>query len=226
MDDLKEDLKDKDAIGVVDTETTILTGFKKTNYPGVGTVWIKFPTLQEEAEITRYYSECYTRLLNESTLFTQYKLRKILSEKGEWTEEDEKKIDDLQELYVSKAVTIEQIKSKKRLTDNNKKELEVLEKEQDKVYSEWMLLNLTKNQLFENTIEGQAEQEALRYKLVKCVLKEDKTPLWNSIDDLLKVEAHPDFGKLLTECLDYWRGVSVPFYEDLLSPIAGSNDTQ
>jgi len=193
-------------------ESDIFTDSKTLSYPKIGTITIRFPTVKINSEVDRYFSEVFTDLVMNSSLLIDKKMKVVLEEKGIWTNQDEEEINRLQDLYISKSVSYEQIRLKKRKSDEDKKNMESLEKERSEVYAKFTELTVQRTILFENTIEKKAEQQALYYKITKCVYKEDATLMWSSLDDFLKFETFPDFEKFLADCIIFWRGVPSPFY--------------
>jgi len=211
---------------IVEVEAILLSGEKKFNYPKLGEVIVKFPTIKEDIKIKQRYSEVYDRLLRETSLPTSRNLRKILEEKGHWTEDEETKLRTLQELYLSKTVTIEQIKLKKRKTDEDKSNLTLLEKERLDIYQDFLELSVQKGMLFNNTIEQKAEEEAVNYKLYLCCFHSDGKMIWEDYEDLVNSYAIPDFDRLLGDCIEFWRGADIPLSESYHPLITGNSDIE
>lgn len=207
----REEFKTEFSAGEVEeAKAAIFTDGKVVEYPKLGKLIIKFPTVREDGEISRFYANSFTRLLKEGKLLPMKKLMEILEEQGIWGEEEEKESQKVFNLYISKSVTIEEIKMKKRKSNEDKVNLEELETERAKYYDRYLELQIQKNMHLENCIEKQAEQEAVIYKLTKCVFKEDGTLKWPSYDDFQNENTEQEVDKLMTDAVLYWRGLNAP----------------
>lgn len=195
---------------IKEAEAAIIKGFKKFEYPKLGVVYVRFPTLKEDSEISEYYSTIYYKLLKNTDLPTQKKLTQLLEEKGLWTEKDDEKLESLQNLFTSKTVSIEEIKLKKRKSDEDKANLEQLIIERNTLYDNFVELLVQKNTLLDNCLEKKTEQEVIYFKLIKCVYNIDNTPKWNTLEELMNSSSEYEFDRLIVDSVNLWRGVANP----------------
>lgn len=200
---------------MAEVKAGIFDNAKEVNYPKLGKLYIKYPSVREDIEISRCYSAAFTRLLREGNLLTAKKFMEMLEESGLWTDKEEAEMKQAYELYISKTVSIEELKLKKRKTDEDKENLAQLEKERSKMYDKYLDLNLQKNMHLENTVEKQAEQEAILLKLTQCVYTPDNVRRWNSIDELQDENTSLEIDKLMTDAVLFWRGFSSPLSDIL-----------
>lgn len=198
-----------------EAEATLLAGNKVFDYKKLGRIFIRFPTIKETAQLNRYYSNKITELLRETTLMTYKKMKDVLEERGDWTSLDDEKIETYREAYISKTVTLEELKLKQRKRQEDKEFIEQLEKEQEEYYKKFIELSLLKNSLFENTIEKKAEEELLKYKIIMCTFREDNSPVWKSIDEFSEVLYDDEVETFMTDCFSFWRGLTLPLSENL-----------
>lgn len=218
------DEQDKEELDLMETETTLLDNQKELIYNKLGTLIVRFPTIKEESDFQKYYMRVYSKMLQDKELLTRRKMLKILEERGDWTEENEAHMDELQNLYFSKSVSIEEINLKQRKTAKDKEHLDELIKERQKIYTEFMELYLVKNIFLENTIEQRAEEETLKYKAVKLVTYKEGDPVWSSVEEMDNCNAVPEIKELLADCYTFWRGTSVPLSVNLPIRKNGKDD--
>jgi hypothetical protein len=140
-------------------------------------------------------------------------MKNLLEKRGDWTAEDEEKIEQLQELYFSKLVTIEEIKMKQRKSKQDKENITTLQEDADKIYKEFVDLSIYKNTFFENTIEKKAEDDLINYRMVKLCMNENDQPIWESLEAYMETEDSNDLDKLKTDCVIFWKGISSPLSE-------------
>ena len=97
---------------------------------------------------------------------------------------------------------------------------------ESKEHNRLLELSLQRATHFENTLEKQAEQEALKYKIILCTLKEDGSKVWNTMEELMDSLAVPEFSTFFSDCSSFWRGLDGPLLETLLSEVSGNNDIE
>ena len=195
---------------VAEAEAQVILDYKIYESVKFGKIKIKFPNLAQDAEIKKYYASIFNDLLMNSKLPTVNKLMFILEEKGIWTSEDEKRMEDLREWYINRTIMIEQIKLKGKKVKTDKENIESLLKERDDFYRELIQKMITRTTLFENTIEKRAEEAMFKFKMVLCCFDRDEKQIWSSVDDLNTGDANTEFEQLMVECINFWRGVPIP----------------
>ncbi len=207
-------------------EASIMANSKKMNFPKLGEVHVKFPTISEETEINLFYAQEFNRLLVETNLLDRKRYMEMLSKKGIWKEEDDQAIKDLQELYFSKSVSIESIKAKKRKSADDDMNLAELERDRHKVYVDLISKTMDRENLLENTLERKAEMEALYYKIVLCSYKNNGDKYWSSLEEFKSCNSIPELSDFISECVSFWRGENVPLFGNSLSQPTGSENTE
>lgn len=210
------------AVGVAQAETEILTGEHKCEIPGFGKLLIKYPTLAVESKANEIYTAAFTTLFRNDTFLTIKQLTKLLEQRGIWTTEDEKKLNDLKTVIVNRQMDLAEFM---RLSD---KQREAAKEKEDKIRDalytariQFFDLAFQKAQLFENTIEKRASKESIIYKASQCVYNEDGTKLWNSAEEVLN-DARPSVQKVINEFVRVCEGIDFPLYGSLLADLTGS----
>jgi hypothetical protein len=207
-------------------ESEILANEKKCVYPNLGTIIIKNPTLREQADINSFYAKMYTSLLKEGDFLSTKQMEELLEKNGTWTDQDDSRLDELRQSMVNKKIQLLQIREKKRLTAEDKKNIEQLSSDYNKQEIEFYKKSVYKYSLFDNTLERRAENETLYYKILKCVYKADGSHIWNSLDEMLSSSFTKDFEMLTYDCISFWRGPDLPLFENYQTPKAGNENIE
>lgn len=221
LEDISPELENAEA------ESGIMRDYLEKKYPIIGKVRIYHPTLDVDSEVELCYVSEFNRLMLESSFPTIRKMEKILEDKGEWTQEDEDKIENITNSITNNRLTIAQIREEFKGTTNKKTSKSLLNKFKNlssKIndsYVELASLSLKKSSLFEGTIERRAERKALILKLVRCVKRENGKMVWNSVEELGSFNG--EIAKsLITDAIRFWKGVNSPLSESLLALLSGS----
>lgn len=206
-------------------QTGIILDYIDKEYPTIGEVRIYHPTLNVESEVEMVYIEEFNKLLMDSDLPTIRKLEKILQEKGYWTEEDDKEIEDIITLMTNRQIDVAQIRRQLKKTKTNQTKLinkfKKLTQEIYIIQTDLALATARKSSLFESTIEKRAERMGLLFKITRCVKRLDGSYVWNTIDELGNDNSQT-VKPLIFDAIKFWRGVSSPLSDDLLDLISGS----
>lgn len=222
--EVSEDLKAKQA------EQEIQLEYMEKEYPVFGLVRIHHPSLQVSTEIDNAYYEKFNELLANSKLPTLSEMDDILEERGTWGEEQEEKLSKLLRAIKGGYYDIEQLKLQRhgvkgKGAAKRKKEYEeaIIEKSnQVKDYNvKYIQLMTRKNRLYEATIEKRVEQEIVFYKIFRCTTDVDGNPVWDSVEDLKKVQTRL-LQELAVDATKFWEGVTDPLFAQSLDAALGS----
>jgi len=163
------------------------------------------PSTKIEGFATDVYSRTVGRYLNDPDMKMRKELIDIYKKRGIWGNEQENKLEEIQEKMRDIEFSTVKMKAGGRI---NK---EVL----DKWRSQWLKLKEEKHTLLNEkttlltgSIESRAEEEGVKVKLSHCVKYPDGTRVWNSVDEF---EEDPEKGavtKILNEALWFWVGLT------------------
>lgn len=136
-----------------------------------------FPNMGQSTEADMEYSKGYTNALK-AGIWPRVKMERHVTENGLWTDEDAKRLDDKNLLFQELvAATFSAAKNEEK------------EKLREKLViarNELMTLISQKQSLFNNTAESKAEEAKILSLVPKCILKEDGSKVWNSVDEFQK----------------------------------------
>ena len=214
-----------DDVKEAEAKAAILAKTLKYVSPTLGEVYVHHPTIKEDSEINEVYLDEFSRLANETNLPSMAKMERILAEKGNWTEEDDKKIDGLFTAIRNRQLERAQLRMKmKTMKRVPKKLLDQYETLSDKIQELELSLQtevLRKSSMLEATLEKKAEKKALYHKLILCTKREDGTRVWETMEDF-ENETASDVRELIMKAMMFWQGVSTPLSEGLLEVLSGN----
>lgn len=235
-----------------DIASEIISGSSEIYINGLGTITFIWPSvglsMQGDKLHAQFKAEHLRKgdLLSEAQLKAYYKRpvfieidgKEIQVGNGEWTEEEEEKLESLpleiqelnEEFDMHRATLQEQQLEMDSLPKNSKKRT-VYEKKIEEIteaaYNKYIELtkkrlevgelNLKRNTLFSDSLEEMANLEKIRLFAPQCILKRvdgELVPLWESEDDMLKAQ----FASIRAISLFnlFMRGVDVSFFADTL----------
>jgi hypothetical protein len=179
-------------------------------------IFVKFPTLLEESELSRLYAIEYIRLLqSDDNIITTEQLKELYERKGIWNEDKENQIIDLQEQLTRVGIEIGNINiyGDKKLSTSVAK-IKHLKKEYQTLRLKLEEIIATKRNLFNISVEGLTEQYILRMKLAICCTFEDGEKIWENISELENEKDKSNLMKIMITAITFWSGLSqdvIPF---------------
>jgi hypothetical protein len=168
-------------------------------------VKITHPSLGQEMELARVYTDKYNELLSTKGYRTRKQLEKELRDRGSITAFEDKKIEE-----ISKSLTKAIEEYNFAIADNTKteEELEVLRKEYYSTRDKLFALHGEKSAHFINSIESICEQIQGFHKMVFCIKDESGNKIWNNIDELLNETDRGFLSDMISESQMFWSGLS------------------
>ena len=197
-----------------------VTGKKKIDISGLGTIVLRQPTREDEMEADVERSKAFTRYLLDG-LKTESEMQKIAEERGIWTEKDEQGVSDLQQRMVDIRVEITQAKS-----GNKKKKLQ---KELIDTRTKWMQEFARKNAVCGHTVESKALSTWWQYLTFRCTFWENGERVWKTWSNFLdEMNSGPSM-TLSAEFMVFYNGLSENFFdlwagEEIMLPESGESD--
>ncbi len=216
-------------------ENEILSGEQRVELDSFGTVIIIHPNLKIKQVVENHYSKRFIELLNKSELPTISQLEKTLKNRKIWDDDSKSDLEMHRQILINRTISIQQ--NKLELNDKGKKpaktrELELeniiakLEKERIEAQLEFMNKTMYYNNLLESTIEKKAEKEAIYKQVFLCTQKEnekeERSPLFDSEDDMMSGSFGTDLDQLIGKCISFWEGVQDPILANWLSGLIGN----
>lgn len=179
---------------------------KKTEF------YIHQPTPMIESFASGAYSRTFGKLLKDPDMMTRKELLVQFGKRGIWGEEQENKVEDIQDQMREIEFAVAETKSrgkgnKKFFDENRKKWLELRNKLTD--------LITEKTHLLSNSIEGRAEEEEIKTKLSHCVRYPDGSLVWKSVEEFDKEEEKNVVMKLASEAMYFWSGLTQEIIDGL-----------
>ena len=179
-------------------------------------IHIYHPTIGEDSTIADAYAESYNRFLLDPTsrLISRDKIVKLLESKKLWTQEDEKAIEDLKNRMRDLMLKLSQLKSKNLFNSATEARFRI---QLADIRSQLTEIIAIKQRYLNQTIEGRAEEDSLKLKLVLCTRFTDGSRVWNSSDDLNKENDDEKINvmKIIEEAILFWSGVSQEVLDNL-----------
>ena len=202
-------------------EAEVVSGTKDVEIQGIGTVRIFFPTSKEDVEVAKYSKELFSDLLMNSKLPTRRGLQKRLNATGDWTEEDDSVISDLE-------TKREEIIQSMR-TAGNQENYKNFEKMFYEIHKKLVKKWTERSQLFGNSIEGQCEVETSLLKLYLCckIVEKDENGVEKTrpLSENFEVFKNEYLAERITDLMynanSFWSRISESFLEDWLAQISG-----
>ena len=168
-------------------------------------IWIHQPNTKIEGIATDVYSRIIGKLLSDPDMKMRKELLEIYKKRGIWGDEQENKLEEIQEQMRDIEFSTMKMKANGRI---NK---EIL----DKWRSQWMKLRDEKHDLLNEktalltgSIESRAEEEGVKVKLSHCVKYPDGTRVWNTVDEFNDDLDKNAITKILNEALWFWVGLT------------------
>lgn len=169
---------------------------------GLGKVELRHPSRQDEMEADNERSKAFTRFLLEG-LKTEAEMKRIVEERGIWTQEDEELLIKAQQDMVSLRIDIAQNKGTKK---------KGLQKKLLDARANWLETFARKNAIFSHTVDNKAENVWWQFLTHRCAFKEDGTLVWKTYEDFLKEANTNPSAILLTEFMTFYHGLSENFF--------------
>lgn len=169
--------KDREKVLKEALEETI-TGAKTFEVNGFGLVKVRFPTIEESNIADYHYTKTYNKAIMDD-IPTNEEMEKIIRKKGLWTEEDDKKLEELDKKIAETTSALNKIKGEKAK--------EPYYEELNRLHNERMALRNKRNSYFNYTAESLAEQQRIAYLTWACSYNaETNKRLWPTFEDFKK----------------------------------------
>jgi hypothetical protein len=155
-----------------------ITGYKVFEVEDFGTVKVRHPSIEEGHMADYYYTKAYNKALMDDIPINE-EMEKIIRKRGLWTEEDDKKLKELEEKIGSVMTAISKVKGEKAK--------EPFYKELNELQNERIALRNRYNSHFNYTVESIAEQQRVSYLTWACTYNtETNERLWPTYEDFKK----------------------------------------
>ena len=145
-------------------------------------VIVKKPSTQIKADAAVYANKVFTKLINmkddsgDPIYMLRVNMDQCLSDRGVWTESIANRLIEVSQ----EIVELEDKIYKGGISKKEGREIAIKLKE---LRIEQINILADRNKYDENTVEGQADNEKFHYFITKCVLYEDDSPVFNTIED-------------------------------------------
>ena len=150
------------------------------------TVYVIKPTTKHMAGARKAAGKAVKLAIEEGCYFRE-KLDKVMREQGLWDDEQQKRVDELNE-----KVSLNVKKLKKGNMDLEEAKKLALQIKQDRAES--LILLAKTRELDSFTIEGQSENASFEYLLSQCIVNEEGNPIFANVDEYLENSTEPYIG--------------------------------
>lgn len=183
-------------------------GYREWEYEGK-TYRTRFPNAAEDAKARTTYAKSFNQNLQEGLLTTK-QMMKLLTSRGIWDEDDEKTVSELRD----KIAKLEALLAKKEPKDRSKATRKMVEElaaarvelfEKTSSYQDYM------NQ----TVESLADESKTAFLISTCTVKDDGSPVWNSVDVFLNSTESGLVGTATFQFVTFVNGLAENYIEEL-----------
>lgn len=227
----QERINDSEDAKFAEGSAQIPLEYIEDEFAGLGVVRIHHPSFEISTQLEDYYSKEFNRLLMDTTYPTINELEVTLRERGSWTEENDNQMakmqDGIRNLQFDLATAKLQLIDARNKTQKKKlnEQIDHLNSEIVKYNSRYIKMVTLKTQLFQSTVEKMAERNAQYMKYVKCITDVEDNPIWNSIDEMMKVPTR-HLESLFLRSQKFWSGLEDPLFVQSLDQVDGNLDTE
>jgi hypothetical protein len=201
------------------SETELMLGYRVYDFPGKGSVHIFRPTTLVTEAADQAYSAKRRQLLIEQAdnkkLLTQKQMSKILEDTGDWTTEDDARMQELHDEML--ALEVDRNQALDNLKAANDEDKPALEKKilalGDLITTTWQKIveKIQEREIFfSDTVESYAGLARRLTMTILCAKYPNGKAVWSTTEEL-KGETLPDLNRFVTFCNKYWtEAVSKP----------------
>ncbi len=178
----------------------VVTGEKIFHVEGYGDVKVVFPSVQDTNRAEYEYGKAYNQAVFKDGYPTNEQVERMIRENGWWTEEDDKKLEELDAEIANHIAALNKMtseKSKKPIRDK----LELLQKERAK-------LRAKRDSYFSHTAENIADQARLGYLIWACSFDANTGErIWKTYEDFKQERNQKMVGEIGTNLLTFLLGI-------------------
>ncbi|MGE4412482.1 MAG: hypothetical protein AB7E45_02135 [Candidatus Caldatribacteriota bacterium] len=177
-----------------------LSGEKIFYVEEFGNVKVVFPSINDSNRAEYEYSKAYNEALFKDGFPTIKEVEKIIKEKGLWTEENEKALEDLDKQIAEKLEIIAKVQGEKGKAPYQKQLLELQKKRAE--------LKAEKDSYFLHTAEYKADQARINYLIWACTYNADTGKrLWPSYEAFKEERRQRPVSEIATNFLSMLYGI-------------------
>jgi len=187
---------------------TTISGTKTFEVDGFGTVTVRFPSIEESRIADYKYTQALNKAMMRDGLPTTEEMEKFLRDRGIWTEEDDKKLEELQKEMDDQLIAISKVKSDKAAEPFRKRMAELRE--------EINQLRSKRNFYMNQTAENKADEERIGYLTWACSINaETGERLWDTFEDFKNERNQRAVGQIAYQLLSLMAGIDDELLADL-----------
>lgn len=191
-----------------------ITGSRIFEVNGFGLVKVRFPTIEESNMADYYYTKAYNKALKDD-IPTNDEMEKIIRQKGLWTEDDDKKLKEIEDKINEVLVALSKVKGEKAK--------EPFYDELNNLQNERLILRNKKNSYFNYTVESLAEQQRIAYLTWACSYNaETGERLWKTFEEFKQETNQKGVADIAFQLLSLLMGLDDKL---LQSPLQEVNET-
>lgn len=192
----------------------IKTGRRVFDTEKYGLLQIRFPKVEENRLADWEYSKVFNQAVLDG-IPTNKEMQRLIEERQLWTEQDEKKIQDLKEEISKQIVVLSKM-------GEGTKNFEKTQAKIDELRAELFQLQHEKQKYFNNTAESKADEAKLSFLIHKCTeFAETGKPVWATYADFKNEEDQETVNIVVYQFMTFINGLPADF---LLMPSTGSNE--
>lgn len=181
----------------------VQTGKRVFDTDKYGLLSIRFPKVEENRLADWEYSKVFQQAVMDD-IPTNREMEELIKRKKLWTEEDDKKIEDIR-LDIEKQLTL----LSKMETEKNMKPIE------DKINAlrdEIFALQQEKQKYYNNTAESKADEAKMSFLIYKCTQVADTGKrLWETYGDFKEEEDQTTVNQIVYQFLTFINGLPADF---------------
>ena len=207
------------------TEAEIRSGFKVielVNFRGKEKcdIYIYQPSSEDNKKILHFQSRAYSKYMSDKGLMFRSQVMQNLEERGLWTKEHDKQIEEKREMISALTIEAQEIQSKPTIKPAGLARLKKIKEFWQNRYNELTTLTLERESYCSHTIESKTEGDSLTYKLSLCVKFADGTLVWPSVEDVDNPQESYYATLIANHAVSFWAGLSQEIISNLPAQLA------
>lgn len=194
-----------------------IQGYIEVEYKGE-TLQLCYPTnkqMREAEQIER--GALWKYLKGDPPVPSRIELEKHFSEKGLWTDADEKALQSALEHMLLVRYDIQGMEDAEAVAGKKAEYAGAVDK--------YLILHRRKESMFLNSAEALAEGDKTAYLLAVCVCQKGGAPYWCDMAEVNAASPDREFNRLVTRATSYWQGLPDDFFALLRPSQSGENAT-
>ncbi|HLI46449.1 MAG TPA: hypothetical protein VKU94_04580 [Geobacterales bacterium] len=184
----------------------VQTGKRVFDSKKYGLLQIRFPKVEENRLADWEYSKVFMQAVNDD-IPTNKEIEAMIKRKNLWTEEDDKKIEELRAKIDAQLVLLSKMETEKNMAP--------IEAKINEYRQEIFDLQQERQKYFNNTAEAKADEAKMSFLIHKCTEYADTgKPVWETYKDFKEEEDQATVNEIVYQFLTFINGLPADFLEN------------